>query len=338
MPEMPDFSLPDPQIPFPSKLNPFEPVIAEHTTSWARRLRLIEGERATSRFAGESYSRLVARLYPEASVPTLALAADLNSWFHVYDDQFELAEVGSDPDLARRMADKFAAVLRGEPLDNTAGPILHGLADIRDRMRMHSSRDWWERFADHLQDCFETAQWEVDNRTRGQIPDPDSYVEHKLNIAYVPPSFDLIELVEQFDVPADIRASVPYQTMVHEAGHVVVCTNDLIGLNRELAQGEFHNLVIVFWNALGCSLQEAIELVNAKLSMRLESFLVAKEAMEATFDELGTDYNARYGTMRCVAGLEHWMRGYLDWARETQRFSDPLLRGQVESFHHELIS
>ncbi|GAA2801959.1 hypothetical protein GCM10020219_086620 [Nonomuraea dietziae] len=130
MPEMPDFSLPDPHIPFPSKLNPFEPVIAEHTTSWARRLRLIEGERATSRFAGESYSRLVARLYPEASVPTLALAADLNSWFHVYDDQFELAEVGSDPDLARRMADKFA----GRAARRTAGR--HGGADPA-RARRH---------------------------------------------------------------------------------------------------------------------------------------------------------------------------------------------------------
>ncbi|MEU7892350.1 hypothetical protein AB0B45_05725 [Nonomuraea sp. NPDC049152] len=335
---MPDFSLPDPQIPFPSKLNPFESIVAEHTTAWARRLNLIEGERATSRFTGESYSRLVARLYPEASVPILALAADLNSWFHVYDDQFELAEVGSDPDLARRMAERFSAVLRGEPLDTTAGPIMHGLADIRDRMRLHAAPSWWHRFADHLQDCFKTAQWEVDNRTRGLIPDPESYVEHKLNIAYVPPSFDLIELVEQFEVPTEIRVSAPYRTMVHEAGHVVVCTNDLIGLHRELAQGEFHNLVIVFWNALDCSLQEAVELVNANISLRVETFLAAKGEIQATFDELGTDYNTANGTMRCVTGLENWMRGYLDWARETQRFSDPLLRGQVKGFQHELIS
>ncbi|MFI6816316.1 hypothetical protein ACIBG7_28210 [Nonomuraea sp. NPDC050328] len=329
--------IPTPHIPFPSRLNPFETVAAEHTIGWARRLRLIEGESATSRFAGESYSRLVARLYPEASVPVLALAADLNSWFHVYDDQFELAEVGSDPHLARRMADKFRAVLQGEPLERSAGPILHGLADIRDRMRLHASPTWWERFATHLQDCFETAQWEVDNRTRGRIPDPDSYIEHKLNIAYVPPSFDLVELAEQFEVPDEVRSCEPYRQLVHEAGHVVVCTNDLIGLRRELAQGEFHNLVIVFWNALGCSLPEAVELVNEKISERLGVFMAAKQDLQTAFDELGVDEHRREGTMRCVGGLENWMRGYLDWALETRRFADPILRGEVTSFHRELV-
>ncbi|MGP3917191.1 terpene synthase family protein [Nonomuraea sp. 10N515B] len=337
MPDIPSVSLPDPFIPYPSKLNPFEAVVAEHTIAWARRLKLIEDETATSRFAGESYSRLVARLYPEASVPVLALAADLNSWFHVYDDQFELAEVGSDPDLARRMADKFHAVLDGAPLEATAGPILHGLADIRDRMRLHAGARWWHRFATHLQDCFETAQWEVDNRTRGRIPDPDSYVEHKLNIAYVPPSFDLIELAEQFEVPDAIRASAAYRTLVHEAGHVVVCTNDLIGLRRELLQGEFHNLVIVYWKALSCPLQEAVEMVDQKISERIGIFEAAKVDLVRVFDELGIDENRRHSTLRCVMGLENWMRGYLDWAKETRRFADPVLRGEVTGFQRELV-
>lgn len=337
MPDIPSVSLPDPAIPYPSRLNPFEALASEHTIAWARRLKLIEDESATSRFAGESYSRLVARLYPEASVPVLTLAADLNSWFHVYDDQFELAEVGSDPGLARRMADKFRAVLEGKPLEATAGPILRGLADIRDRMLLHASDQWWQRFATDLQDCFETAQWEVDNRTKGQVPDPDSYVQHKLNIAYVPPSFDLVELAEQFEVPDDIRASTAYRTVVHEAGHVVVCTNDLIGLKRELAQGEFHNLVIVYWKALDCTLQEAVEMVNQKISERISVFEAAKVDLQRTFDELGTDDNRRSGTMRCVMGLENWMRGYLDWAKETRRFADPVLRGQVTGFQRELI-
>ncbi|MEV4563855.1 hypothetical protein AB0K12_08795 [Nonomuraea sp. NPDC049419] len=336
MPELPPVSLPTPSIPYPSKINPFEAVAAERTIAWARQLRLIADETAASRFAGESYSRLVARLYPEASVPVLTLAADLNSWFHVYDDQFELADVGSNPDLARRMADKFRAVLNGEPLPATAGPILHGLADIRDRMLLHAGAQWWNRFATHLQDCFETAQWEVDNRTRGEVPDPDSYVEHKLNIAYVPPSFDLIELAEQFEVPDDIRASAVYRTLVHEAGHVVVCTNDLIGLRRELLQGEFHNLVIVYWKALDCPLQVAVEMVNQKISERIRIFEAAKADLQHTFDELGTDQNRRHGTLRCVTGLENWMRGYLDWAKETRRFADPVLRGQITGFQREL--
>lgn len=336
-PAPPAIPIPTPRIPFPTRINPFEATAAEHTVGWARRLRLIEGDHATTRFTGESYSRLVARLYPEASVPVLALAADLNSWFHLYDDQFELAEVGSDPELARRMADKFRAVLAGEPLEPAAGPILHGLADIRDRMRLHASPQWWERFAAHLQDCFETAaQWEVANRTEGRIPDPDSYVEHKLNIAYVPPSFDLVELAEQFEVPDEVRESAPYRSLVHEAGHVVVCTNDLIGLRRELAQGEFHNLVIVLANALDCSLEKAVDLVNEKIAERLDVFKSAKRRLTTILDDLAVDENRQQGTMRCVDGLENWMRGYLDWALETRRFADPITRDEITGFHREL--
>ncbi|MFB9968424.1 terpene synthase family protein [Sinosporangium siamense] len=300
-------------------------------------MRLVEGKASAARFRGESYARLVARLYPEASFLDLALAADLNSWFHVYDDQFELAEVGRDPDLARRWADKADALLRGAPLDRSAGPVLRGLADIRDRFQIYASEAWWNRFTDHFRDCFETAVWEVENRVHGRIPDPDAYVQHKLNIAYVPPSFDVVEFVEHFELPEVIRESSAYRRLIHEAGHVVVCTNDLIGLRRELSQGEFHNLVIVLRYDAGCSLQEAVERVIDTIARRIEDFQAAKKELMALLDTLGLRHNTREGTMRCVVGLEHWMRGYHDWALESQRFSDPVLREQVESFHHELV-
>lgn len=332
-----DISIPHLRVPFAPRVNPFHRMAARHTKGWAERLELTT-PRTADRFAGESYARLVSRLYPEASLPDLALAADLNSWFHVYDDQFELTEVGSDPALALRWAERTDSLLSGKPLDHSAGPIIRGLADILDRFRMRASDSWWERFTDNFRRCFQTAVWEVQNRAQGKIPDPGSYVKHKLEFAYVPPSFDVIEFVEHFDVPQNIRDSTAYSTLVHEAGHVVVCTNDVVGLRRELAQGEFHNLVIVLANDLGCSLQAATVLVIETISMRIDRFIAAKKDLMETFDAVGADPHTREGTMRCVKGLEHWMRGYLDWAMESRRFSDPVLRGQVAGFHREIMN
>ncbi|MFJ2033373.1 hypothetical protein [Streptosporangium sp. NPDC087985] len=334
---MEDVALPVLRIPFPSRINPFEAEAAAHTTEWAWQYGLITEEAEQVRFAGESYARLVARLYPEASLPDLELAADLNSWFHVYDDQFELADVGRDPMLARRLAKRTESLLQGDPPGPSAGPVLRGLVDLRGRMRIRAGAPWWERFSRNLRQCFDAAIWEVDNRAAGKIPDPASYVDRKLDIAYVPPSFDLIELVEHFEVPAAIRISPEYTTLQHEAGHVVVCTNDVIGLRRELAHGEFHNLVVVLKNAQDCTLQEAVDQVERTISERIDKYLAAKEALEARFDILGVDEKVRQATQRCIAGLEHWMRGYLDWALESQRFSDPVLPSQVSSFHRELI-
>ncbi|MEV6863712.1 hypothetical protein AB0M44_22235 [Streptosporangium subroseum] len=334
---MEDVTLPVLRIPFPSRINPFEAAAATHTTEWARKYGLITEEAEEARFVGESYARLVARLYPEASLPDLELAADLNSWFHVYDDQFELAEVGRDPVLARKLAERTESLLRGDPPGPAAGPVLRGLVVLRERMQTRAGDAWWERFSRNLRQCFNAAMWEVDNRATGKIPDPVSYVDRKLDIAYVPPSFDLIELIEHFEIPAAIRFSSEYTTLQHEAGHVVVCTNDVVGLRRELAQGEFHNLVVVLKNAQGCTLQEAVDQVERTISERVDKYLAAKEALEVRFDILGVDEEVRWATRRCVAGLEHWMRGYLDWALESRRFSDLVLPGQVSSFHRELI-
>jgi hypothetical protein len=203
-------------------------------------------------------------------------------------------------------------------------------------MRARASDAWWERFAGHLHHCFNASVWEVENRAAGRIPDPVSYVAHKLDIAYVPPSFDLIELIQSFEPPAEIRLSQEYETLLHEAGHVVVCTNDIIGLRRELAQGEFHNLVVVLREHDGGTLQEAVDRVGQTIEERLARFLDARVRLEELFIRLGSPQAVQEGTRRCVRGLEDWMRGYLDWALETRRFTDPVLPGQVASFHHEL--
>lgn len=329
--------LPELRIPFPSRINPFEPEAARQTTDWARSFGLISQEEEAARFAGESYARLVARLYPEASLPDLVLAADLNSWFHVFDDQFELAEVGRDPDLARRLAERADSLLRGESLGSRAGPVLNSLADLRQRVLVRAGDAWWERFSDHMRDCLDAALWEVENRAAEKIPDPDTYVSRKLHIAYVPPSFDFIELIEHFEVPPEVRFSPEYETLLHEAGHVVVCTNDVIGLRRELLQGEFHNLAIVLRHASGCTLQEAVDQVAETISRRVDRYLAAKKDLIARLDALDVPRAVRQATLRCVTGLEDWMRGYHDWAAETRRFTDFVYRGEVGSFHHELV-
>lgn len=331
--------VPELRIPFPSRLSPFVEDVAEHTVRWAGRYGLIKsGERAT-RFQGESFGRLVAHLYPEASAVDLAVAADLNSWFHVFDDMFELTNVGREPAMARKMMADAEAVLNDQPVEGPVGAMLLCLADLRNRLRLRGGAVWWKRFVTHMSQCFTAGLWEVDNQARNRIPDPKSYVDMKLKIAYVPPSFDLIELVEHFEVPDAVRASPEYQTLQHEAGHVVVCSNDILSLKRELMQGTFHNLVIVLQHAHGGTLQEAVDQVCQIISDRVANFLAAKAALPALFARLRLPEFLGEATLRCVTGLEHWMRGYLDWALATRRFSGaPLLSCQAASFSHELYA
>jgi Terpene synthase family 2, C-terminal metal binding len=59
------------------------------------------------------------------------------------------------------------------------------------------------------------------------------------------PTFDLIEFVHDLDLPVQLRVHPLYFDLVASAADVVCWTDDLVTVDKEMAHGDVHNLVIV---------------------------------------------------------------------------------------------
>jgi hypothetical protein len=66
-------------------------------------------------------------------------------------------------------------------------------------------------------------------------------------------SFDLIEFVHDLDPPVQSRVHPLYLDLVTAAADVVCWTDDLVTVEKEIARGDVHNLVIVLVHYESCS-------------------------------------------------------------------------------------
>jgi hypothetical protein len=137
------------------------------------------------------------------------------------------------------------------------------------------------------------------------------------------PTFDLIEFVHDLDLPVQLRVHPLYLDLVTTAADVVCWTDDLVTVEKEMARGDVHNLVIVLAHYESCSVEAASRRVHGMLTERVDAFLDAERRLFDSFDAFGFSRTQRAQAERWVHGLRTWMRGHLDWGTETPRYQKP---------------
>jgi hypothetical protein len=272
------------------------------------------------RLAATRPGTLAAHCYPPASRGDLFLFADWMSWLFSLDDQNDEGSYGRNPQaLESALTNVFFAVV-GPDARASENPLGAALKDIVGRIGDRMSVEWRHRFLCHLIDYFTANIWQAAHRRTGDIPDLDTFARMRRDAGAIIPSFDLIELVESTTVPAELYYSRIYQRLITSAGNVVCWTNDLMTLEKELAHDDMHNFVPVLAHALGISLEDSIDEVADRAGREVELFLAAEAELDRVFDELGVSDDLRVATLGCVAMLRAWMRGHVEWGRNTARY------------------
>ncbi len=83
--------------PFAPELNPHLEAVQEHTLAWARRFRLVIGERANARLREAKIGSLVARAYPRSPRDALVILTGWHTWLFMLDDECDEAGIGKRP-------------------------------------------------------------------------------------------------------------------------------------------------------------------------------------------------------------------------------------------------
>ncbi|WP_326602497.1 terpene synthase family protein [Streptomyces sp. NBC_01800] len=312
--------LPDIYCPFPQQTNPHVAHTRAHLDSWTRSTGLVHRDSARERFEQADFGAFVGMVYPTANAENLDLVADWFVWLFLVDDQLDDGHLGRSPDRVRDVVALMRAVVQGTgagPLPDEELPAaVVALTDLWERTTPNAAAHWLRRFAWHLITYLTTATtWEAGNRAEGVVPSEETYIAKRRHTGAIHVCMDLIEIVAGIQAPESIHNDPRFIVALEASCNVVCWANDVYSYEKEQVLGEIHNLVHLVRHHRGYGKQQALEHVCAEIARETERFLAAEA-------ELVTAYPLLSGMLvPYLNGMRSWMRGNLDWSRQTPRYN-----------------
>ncbi|KFI22120.1 family 2 encapsulin nanocompartment cargo protein terpene cyclase [Nitrosococcus oceani] len=325
------FDLPEFYVPWPARLNPHLETARAHTKAWARAMDMIDVAQggiviwSEDDIDAHDYGLLCAYTHPDATALDLRLITDWYVWVFYFDDHFlECYKRTGDTVGAREHLGRLRAFMSadGAITEEPTNPVERGLADLWTRTVPARSADWRARFTTSTTNLLDESLWELANINGNRIANPVEYVEARRKVGGAPWSANLVEYAAKAEVPAEIAASRPMQVLRDCFADGVHLRNDIFSYQRETEEeGEINNGVLVFKRFLGCSIQEAADLVNDLLTSRLQQFEhTAVTELPSLLAEHGLDPSFEAAVAAYVKGLQDWQSGGHEWHMRSSRY------------------
>lgn len=262
------------------------------------------------------FARLAARGLPRAPLAELQLVCDWITWLFFYDDGLcdDSGAQATDPmTRLRDVQERMLAVLTGAEPRARDGQLVHMLADLRERTRAWADAAFLPRFHADIARYFQSNVWELDNLQRGASPCEPLYLKMRPLTGAAPVVFDLIELVGHQPVQA-LREHALVQQLELLANNAICWANDIGSLDKELLEGNPHNLVLVLRNDHRLTMDEALARASAMHAAELAAF---EELFEKLPGIMGlSDLHVR----GYLADIRSFVGGNLVWMQETMRY------------------
>ncbi len=310
---MPTFVIPDLYCPFPSVVNRHAEQVHAYTIEWINRFGLFS-EHARRRLPEVKFAWLAAHVSPKATQTELQLLADWNIWLFARDDLCEETAIRNNPEQMHALNSRLLAVLDNGETVPTDMPLVHSLADLRQRILSRTTPNCMTHFVARVKDYFDSNVWEATNLGQGLYPDMVTYIAMRHHTGALYTAFELAIIIEQIQLSEDIREHPAFQSLAIHANNVVCWANDIISLDKEIRCGEIHNLVLIIQRQYQLSLQEAVNRVAEMHNAEVRAFITEEAQLTAT--GVMVDANLE----RLIDVMRFWMRGNLDWALMTARY------------------
>lgn len=306
--------LPELHIPFPVQTPGLDPELCQEVSVWLQASSLGPQD-AHSRYAfAASFLGLAAALHPHASRAALRLTADWYSLMFLHDDRCDSSGIGKDPGRLQELSDRLLSVFQGSPPKPDDEPLAHALADLRGRLLSYGGARWFRELTERVRDYLDSMLWEATNRVSGAVPGLETYLHQRPITAGLKIDAAFIEVMDGVRLPATLRAHPAVQRLAELADRAVCWSNDVLSLEKELQEGDMHNLVQVLMQARGLGVQAALDEAARMYHAEIEEFL----NVERTLPTFGSEQDSQ--VRQYAQLLKARIGGILTWSRRSKRY------------------
>ncbi|MBD2209080.1 terpene synthase family protein [Nostoc linckia FACHB-104] len=311
---MEKFVLPNLYCPFPTRINHHVEVLADYSMEWVLRYKLMDRESLYKKFSKAKFYLLSAGAYPDCQLEELKIANDVISWLFIWDDQCDVSDLGKKPELLNSLCNRFIEILNGAELTPDDLPLGFALKNIRQRIINRGNIAFFHHFVHNFEDYFYGCIEESNNRAKLIIPDLQQYIEIRSSNAGAALCLNLIEFCNRVTIPYKLRNNSILKSLTQMTINILGWSNDIFSAQREMANGEVHNLVVILYSQQKKSINEAL-----KAAAEMHDLEVKKlTELSANMPSFGTEVDAE--VTKYISGLYSWIRGNLDWYAHSERY------------------
>jgi hypothetical protein len=296
-------------------INAHTTALRDHILAWAARTGLNEPDLA--RWGLARYERLLGRMYPDADLPLLWVAAEAVLWLMLVDGPTGPASPAShrSSGYSGQFARSAAAILAGAgPVPPPADPLLRGAWELTRNPTLPRSPWWRSRLFGHLATVAAAAHETADDLVRGRVPSIGEYVDRRR----VASGWDVLADFGEASLAAPgLTGFSEYGRLRQAGGDIALAAGDILALVRERDVRAQHNLVLIVQHRRGDTPAAAASWVDRWLQSRLDDYLAARAALARAAADGDARAKAACGF---VPALDAILRGILDWNLETSRY------------------
>lgn len=303
--------------PFPSRINAYLNDCIRHTDSWVQLYQLHSGA-DYEKYKRDNFGYMTARFYPDADRQRLLLANDIDVMLFVIDDALDHQLQPKDLIQSKNNLEVFLARVF-DLLDHPdsypdSRDIFGAIRDCWMRLKAISSASWQARFKESIGQMFQAARWEYGNVQSGVLPTVEQFRERRQFLGAAHISTDLIPVIDNLDLPEAILFHADLHKLTIAARNAVCFANDIFSLQKEIAHGDEHNIVLLLQKQYHLSIAEAIDQAIAIHNEEIDTFINAWQQLPS--------YGSYDADVQCyIKTLGAILSGDIVWSlNETHRY------------------
>jgi hypothetical protein len=254
---------------------------------------------------------LICRTSPQAGTDTIGPVAEWLLWLFPLDDLCEeIFAAGKATELVPADAGSLARHLLATALPEA---VATGLGEFCEDVTARMSSGWADQFRRDLDSYLLHAIRYAGMSAEDDLPALDEFLALRREEGAAKPTIDLVEVAVRTDLPEQFRSSTAWRHLHDACADVLTWTNDIYSYQKERHAGNRFNLVDVLVQHDRLPEHDARARAVDMTNEKAQEFAARAAELLHSHEFASLDGQVRSGVLRCVRGMEHWMRGQYEW-------------------------